>query len=579
MKKERFCDMLRELSVALDILGEDKYKVQAYRRASSSIKASQLKFELDKQPESIRFFEEKLVSLPYVGKKIAAKAIEFINEGVFSEYERVFSKIPISLIELSSVQGLGPKKIRKLWKELGITSFDDLYRCLEDIDCFDRFKKLIGKEAKKIKENVEFLWTSKSEIPAWIVLDLLIGILGDLPFDSPGEGGVLIAGELRRGKETVSQYVPILYTSDTFFDSIIAKIRSNFKYNRLDESGYKIAVFRGGVKRDVVLRFIKYGENDRGWKFIRYTGSENHLLRLQEIASCKDPYFFSSSKFYGLEEKDIYNYFALPFIPPEVRESGEEIDMAADGALPPLVSIDDIVGDFHCHTNASDGWHDIEEVARLAVSKGLKVIAITDHSKSSFMANGLSEDRIIEHIKRIKTADSKIEGIKILAGAEVDILPDGSLDFGDDILSMLDIVVASPHFKLDQTPHDATARIIKAIKNRFTDIIGHPRGRILGKRKGIEIDIREIALCAKIHNVALELNSQWMRLDLDSDALKIVNEVGALVAINSDFHSRKDFLNSFYGVKVARRAMIDKKVCINCWSEDAVAKWLSRKNG
>jgi DNA polymerase (family X) len=306
------------------------------------------------------------------------------------------------------------------------------------------------------------------------------------------------------------------------------------------------------------------------------TLNEYGLFRIKE-GDAKAPQKRGEKPIAAKTEQDIYKSLDLDHIAPELREDRGEIDAAEQRTLPKLIELKDIKADLHAHTNASDGRFTIEQLAQEAKARGYHTIAITDHSKSSVQANGLSPDRLREHIEAIREVAARVKGVTLLAGSEVDIHVDGSLDYGDDLLAELDIVIASPHASLRQDPEKATKRLIAAIRHPLVHILGHPTGRMIGVREGLSPDIPKLVEAAAEHNVALEINANYMRLDLRDSHVRTAVEGGALIAINTDAHSPEhlDFMR--YGILTARRGWLTAPQCINTWSAAKLHKWLKAK--
>jgi DNA polymerase (family 10) len=276
-------------------------------------------------------------------------------------------------------------------------------------------------------------------------------------------------------------------------------------------------------------------------------------------------------------EERVYARLGLPWIAPELREDRGEIKAAEAGALPELITLADLRAELHAHTRASDGLLSIDQLVEAAKAKGFHTIAITDHSKSSVQANGLSPERLREHIKAIRAAGERHRGIRVLAGSEVDILADGRLDYDDELLGELDIVVASPHTALKQTADVATKRLLRAIEHPAVRILGHPSGRIINGRHGLELDMRELVAAAKEHGVALEINANPLRLDLRDSHVRAAMEGGALLSINCDTHDASHLDFARYGVATGRRGWLTAERCVNAWSRERLDRWLERK--
>jgi DNA polymerase (family 10) len=317
-----------------------------------------------------------------------------------------------------------------------------------------------------------------------------------------------------------------------------------------------------------------------------FTGSKEHNVHLREIAIERDMRLNEYGLYEGTEERPqdhgakpvaadteeaIYEALGLSFVPPELREEGVD--------RPPerLIEQGDVRAELHAHTTASDGRLSIDELARCAKERGFHTLAVTDHSKSSVIANGLDEMRLLRHVEAIREADARISGIRLLAGAEVDILPGGRLDYDDEILSQLDVVVASPHASLRQDPTTATARLLAAIRHPLVHILGHPTGRFVGRREGLSPDMNALFEAAAEHDVVLELNANWKRLDLRDSHLRGALAHGVKIAIDTDAHRATDFDNLIYGILTARRAGLEPASCINTWEAEKLHGWLASK--
>jgi DNA polymerase (family 10) len=408
------------------------------------------------------------------------------------------------------------------------------------------------------------------------------------------------AGSLRRGRETIGD-VDILVATDkpgpvhdafAKLDAIeqmlvAGETKSSARVRASVEKG-KFKDKKGGPLVQVDLRTVP--ASSFGAAMLYFTGSKAHNVRLRERAIkkgltlneyglFKDDGKGAAPQSRGVKpvasktEADIYEALDLPYLPPEIREDRGELDA---NETPELVELDDIQCELHAHTRASDGGMPLEELVKQARQRGFHTIAVTDHSKSSIQANGLSVERLLEQIDEVHALAKKTNGIKILAGSEVDIMGDGKLDYDDDILAQLDHVVASPHTVLAQDDQAATKRLIKAIEHPSVRILGHPTGRLIGRREGLSPDMRKVIDAAKANDVALELNAHWHRLDLRDTHLRACVDAGCLIAINCDVHSPSDFDNLRYGILTARRGRVPAELCINTWGVRKLGAWLKR---
>ena len=393
-----------------------------------------------------------------------------------------------------------------------------------------------------------------------------------------GVTNITYAGSLRRGKETIGDIDILASTknkellTDTFCSMPHVK--------KVQAQGDTKCSVRLDNDMQVDLRVVD--EDVFGAALIYFTGSKEHNIALRERANkqacklneyglfCKEEDTLIAAK----QEDEVYAALDLQWLPPEMREDRGEL---ACEATPKLITTEDIRCDLHCHTTASDGRMSIQELAQCAIERGYHTIAVTDHSVSQGQANGLSTSRMKQHMKAIHEVNDAMDHITILAGSEVDILPDGTLDYDDDVLSMLDIVVCSPHAALSQSSSEATKRLLAAIEHPLVHIIGHPTGRIINKRKGLEPDMQTLVQAAAEHNTALEINANSLRLDLRDIHIFAAIQAGAMVSINTDAHRSEDFNQLLYGILTARRGWLTPSACINCFKHDDLQTWLERK--
>lgn len=582
--------LLEETAEMMELLGENRFRVAALQRASRVISG------LGQDLAKIADDREALENIEGVGAKIADKIQEYVRSGRISEHDEYAAKIPPGLLGVLRVPGLGPKTVGLLWREKGVESVADLERIIDDGTILE-LPRMGEKTVDNIKSALAFSKKSGGRTPIGLAAPAADAIVAALE-SAPGVARVMYAGSLRRGRETVGD-IDILASADDaaavgeafrtlpiVADVISAGATKSSVRARLDgdEPGRQI---------QVDLRVVP--DAAFGAALLYFTGSKDHNVRLRERAIARG----LTLNEYGLfpdderasktppqdrgvapvaakTEEAIYKKLGMPYIPPELREGGAELDID-HGAEPDLVTLDAVRAELHAHTTASDGALSIEQLAKEAKRRGFHTIAVTDHSKSQTVANGLSADRLREHVRATHAANEKLKGITILAGAEVDIHADGSLDYDDETLALLDIVVASPHWALSQKPEAATKRLIKAIEHPLVDILGHPTGRLIGKREGLSPDIAEIAAAAAEHNKALEVNAHWLRLDLRDAHVRAAVDAGALVAINCDVHATVDFDNLRFGVQTARRGWLPPEMCVNTWTARRLHAWLKKR--
>jgi len=589
---DEIAERLDEIAAMLELKGENPFKVAAHRRAARALR------DLPEDVRTIAADRKALVAIEGVGEKIAGKIVEYLETGAIAEREALAREIPPTLLEILKAPGVGPKTVRLLWQELGVTSVADLKRALEkgEVETLPRMGK---KTVENIARALDFLERAGGRLPLGVALPLAEAIAEELR-RVEGVAQAQAAGSLRRGRETIGD-VDILVASRK-----PAAVRDAFlalpqRVETLAQGLKKCSIRaqeadpRGGLFTvQVDLRIV---EPERfGAALLYFTGSKDHNVRLRERALAMG---FTLNE-YGLfplrkgergvqgdrprtdqpvaaaTEEEIYEALGLRWIPPELREDAGEFDAAERGPIS-LIERADIRAELHAHTTASDGALSIVELARAAKARGLRVVAVTDHSRSQPVAGGLSPEALGQHVEDVRQAQSLVKGVRILAGSEVDILADGSLDYDDKTLSLLDIVVASPHSGLAQPAEKAAARLIRAIEHPCVDVLGHPTGRLIGRREGLSPDIAAVAAAAREHRVALEVNAHWMRLDLRDAHVRLALEQGALIAVDCDVHREADFENLRYGLLTARRGWLDAGRCVNCFSERKLLEWLSRR--
>ena len=486
------------------------------------------------------------------------------------EFEELRNSIPSGLLDVMRVQGLGPKKVRQLWREAEVVDIATLRKAIDE-GKLDNLPRMGKKTIENISQALAFVEASGDRVrltEAMRIAERITQTLGAIQ----GVTDIAFAGSLRRGKETIGD-IDVLASTDNL-ELLTETFCSMDDVAMVQAKGETKCSVRLATGMQVDLRVVDKGKF--GAAMLYFTGSKEHNIILRERAIKQG----KKLNEYGVEpanisdtEEAIYRNLDLPFIPPEIREDRGELSC---NKTPNLICVQDIRCDLHCHTTASDGHMSIEELAIQAISRGYHTIAVTDHSQSQTQANGLKPDRLRLHLSAIRAVNESMSEITILAGSEVDILPDGSLDYDDDLLAMLDIVVASPHAALSQSPEDATKRLLAAIEHPLVQIIGHPTGRIINKRKGLEPDIPTLVAAALQHKTALEINANSYRLDLRDIHVKAAVEAGAMLSINTDSHRPADFEQLRYGVLTGRRGWLTPENCINCLDHDDLQTWLLR---
>lgn len=577
-----------QIATALELLGENRFKVAANARVARILDdmTRDVGDLVEEDPDTAL---DRLVELDGIGKSTAEKILEFLDTGEVAEHAELLEKVPPGLFDVLDVPGLGPKAVKAMWQELGITSVAEL-KAKIDTPEFAELPRMGAKTIANIKQALAFSERSQDRVPLGKALPLALE-LRDRLREVSGVRRFDYAGSLRRGRETIGDLDFLAVCDDP------AAVRDAFttlpevtQVLAKGETKSSVRLESGKVAMQADLRIVD--EEAYGAALLYFTGSKEHNVRLRERAIQKNLRLNEYGLFEGKEERpqdhgakpvaaaeeaDIYEALGLVYIPPELREDRGELE-GKHGKVPDdLIELDDIRAELHAHTTASDGRLSIEEMAREAKRRGFHTFTVTDHSPSSVIANGLSPDRLRKHIDAVREADAKVGGIKILAGSEVDILADGSLDYDDELLAELDVVVASPHAALRQDPDTATRRLVAAIRHPLVHILGHPTGRLIGRREGLSPHMEELFTAAAEADTALELNANWHRLDLNDSHLRGALALGCKIAIDTDAHDIPHFDFLIYGILTARRAALTPDHCINAWPAKKLHAWLKSK--
>ncbi|HVN55443.1 MAG TPA: DNA polymerase/3'-5' exonuclease PolX [Anaerolineaceae bacterium] len=568
---QQLAETFRLIADLLEIKGEVIYKVLAYRKAADSLE------HMGQSAEEL-WQENRLGEIPGVGKAISEKMDELFSTGQLQFLEKLKAEVPVGLAELLQVPDVGPKKAKMFWKELGVTNVAEL----ETAARAGKLRDLPGmgeKSEARILAGLEALSRRTTRTPlgvAWPFANEIARWLGSLP----GVVAANPAGSLRRMRETVGDLDISAATEDP------APVMDAFIHHPRVIEVFAVGDVKSSVEFDNHLRaqLWLHRPEQYGTALLYATGSKDHNVRLREIAqtmklSLSDRSFLQpdgSEKFYATEE-EVYAVLGLPWIPPELREDRGEIQAAKAGRLPHLIEVKDIVAELHSHSTWSDGQASILEMAQAAQQRGLKAIAITDHSHSLGVTGGMTAEDIRARMAEVREAQAKMgDSFTILQGAEVEIRNDGRLDYPDEVLAELDVVIASLHTGLRQPKEQVTARLIKAIQNPHVDIIGHPTGRLIPDREGADLDMNPVLQAAKESGVALEINANPSRLDLDDIQSRRAIEMGIPLSINTDAHSPDNLDFLMYGVATARRGWVEPQHVINAWPVEKLVQWLKR---
>ena len=574
MDNKAIAGILYETADLLEIDGQDSFRVRSYRNAAQAIEA------LPQQVANLIEEPKKLLEIPGIGKSMLANLQHLFKDGTVEVHAELLKKYRPSMLELLKIQGLGPKTIALIWSAYQVSDLDGVEKLARE-GKIRTLPRMGEKHEQKLLKAIE----DYRRIGGRFLLDTAEELAGKLVEHlraAPGVEKVNAAGSLRRGRETVGD-LDILVTGKACAEP---EMRQKIVEHLLRFAGLMEVIAQGenkisfrqrnGMQVDVRL----LPPESFGAAMQYFTGSKAHNVALRQRA-LKMGYTLSEYSLADLEtekpvagksEEEIYAKLKLDFIPPELRENLGEIDAAASHELPQLLELSDIRGDVHMHTVETDGRNTIEEMAETARARGYQYMAITDHSKNLAFANGLTDERALAHIERIRAAEKKMKGIRIFAGIEVDILTDGTLDLSDSVLEQMDIVIASVHSQFNQDRDTMTARLQKAIANPNTSIIGHPTGRLLLRRDAYPLDLDKVLQAAAQHRVAMELNAYPDRLDLCDIHLRMAKQHGVKIVINTDSHHTSHLEKLHFGVTQARRAWLTKDDVLNTLPPQEFAK-------
>ena len=630
MTNRDISEVFRAIGSLLQIRGDDAFRARIYDRAADIIEDFPHELAATStQPDTPRYDPkalEQLRATPGIGKAIQDKTVEILETGRCKFYDELAEETGTGILEVLKLRGIGIKTASRFYHEFGVRSFEDFQALLESGQL--RGIKGIGRKTlRMITESLAFHIEQKKQRPLWSVLPIVQQIVESLA-QFVAEGWITrepeVTGDLRRHEETCrsieliieckdesvfqfengtltpplqsllevfsqTQFGPAYLatdspeTSENPGSSIIFK--TDFGETRQIQYVYdadtttlieKSQDALPGDGRDALPAIQFYIDQDfpvsiylssaatyESTLFLT-TATDEHLAALTEIKPSGSEINFNATR--NLTETEIYNRFGVPYIPPELRQDETSVAAAKDNALPNLVEFTDLRGDLHAHTDWSDGRHTLQDMVAAAKAEGLEYFAITDHSVSSTVANGLNQTRLLAQVAQVRELDAQTEGITVFAGSEVDIRRHGELDFPDEVLAQLDIVVASVHSHFTLTEAEMTKRIIRAIENPFVTIIGHPTGRMLGYRPMYALNIEEVIAAAAENNTVLEINASLSRLDLDSQFVRMAKSAGVLLSVNTDAHGIGQLPRRRFGLNVARRGWLTKAEVINTYT-------------
>jgi DNA polymerase (family X) len=583
MDNKQIARILRDTAQLLEIDGAIIGRYRSYERAAELI---------DSLPESVEQLvkePEKLEELPGIGERMVEHLQEIVKTGDYSLRKKLLKKYPATILDVLQLQSLGPKKVAFLWSNFKAATVADVEKLARE----EKLRDLPGfgeKSEQNILKAVQVFKKSTGRFLISTAEDAALAIAGHIKKAGKGVDSVTPAGSLRRGKETVGDLDLLVTLADGFTSQkhVDALAEHILKFPDIDQKlahGENKVSFTLSNGLQVDVRLLE--KENFGAALMYFTGSKEHNVTLRgranDMGLTLNEYALATLKgekpVAGRTEEEIYAKLKLDYIPPELRENTGEIAAAEQHKLPHLVTLKDMKGDLQMHSTASDGKNSIEEMAEAARKLGHEYIAITDHSKAVTVANGLDEKRAAAHIKKIHSLREKDLGIRVLAGAEVDILKDGQLDYSEGILSQLDVVVCSVHSYMNLDRAEMTKRLLAAIENPYAQIIAHPTGRLLLRRDAFDYDMeRVLDACAK-YGVAMECNSYPDRLDLKDVYLRMCKERGVKVVISTDAHTTTNLSFIRYGVTMARRGWLEKKNVINTMPCDEFLAALRPKPG
>lgn len=557
ISNEKIGALFENIAALLEIENANPYRIRAYRNAARTVRAF--------APEIATVIRkgDRLPKLPGIGQDLSAKIEEIVNTGGCALLNRLRGDVPPSLIGLLSIPGLGPRKVKHLYQDLGVETVEQLYTAARR----DRVRRIHGfgkRTQEKLLHALEARAAFGRRVPlanATTTAQSIAEYLRKLP----GVKKVTVAGSIRRMRDTVGDLDFLVAAKQP--DRLMTWFIGYPDVAEVLDRGHTrtSVVLRTGFQVD--LRVVE--ESAYGSALVYFTGSKAHGIAIRQRARRRGLKISEYGVFRGLtriageSEEDVYGALGLSLIPPEMRENRGEVEAAANGHLPRLIELSDLKGDLHAHTNATDGSNSLGEMAQAARAVGLEYLAITDHSRNLRVAHGLGINDLLRQIDRIDALNTHLEGITLLKGIEVDILENGELDFPDEVLAQLDVTVIAVHSHFDLPKDRQTRRLLRALERPYPVILAHPLGRLIGEREAIAVDMDAVMTTAKRVGCYLELNAQPKRMDIFDILCRQAMEKGVLICINSDAHRAADFGYLHYGIGQARRGWLEKKDVVN----------------
>ncbi|QMU29590.1 DNA polymerase/3'-5' exonuclease PolX [Adhaeribacter radiodurans] len=562
MKNKEIIRTFRLAVSLLELHDENPFKIRTYSNAVANLE------RVDVALESLQTSD--LEHLEGIGKSIASKIFELNQTGSFPELDALLAATPPGVVDMLRIKGIGPKKIRVIWKELGVETAEDLLQACEN-NQIAALKGFGAKTQETIKNGLLYSESSKGKVH-YATIEKYANEFVSFLQTNLHTNLVAVAGEVRRRLEIIETMLFIAAPQDPLQVPILLQQRPELQFDEVKSGPF---VWRGQETQTGVRVEIKIVPADSFYNALfQYTGATAHLSSLYNDTDCLLQ-LVNQHKF--TSEEEIYQKAGLAYIEPELREGAQEIALARENRLPKLIADEDLQGILHNHTTYSDGAHTLATMATYCRDQGYHYLGICDHSKAAFYANGLVEHRVKEQHREIDQLNGQMKPFRIFKGIEADILADGSLDYNHEVLSTFDFVVASIHSNLKMEEKKATERLLGAIQNPFTTILGHPTGRLLLQREGYPIDYKTVIDACAFYKVIIEINANPWRLDLDWRWVDYALSQGVLLSINPDAHSTSGYHDMHYGVQVARKGGLTKEMTFNAWPLEKVAHYFEER--
>ncbi len=554
MENKTIARTLRLLSQLMELHDENPFKVKSVANAA---------FKVDKLPYPIASKTlDQIEQIDGLGKSIAGKIWEIIESNSLFDLSDLLNKTPPGIVEMMRIKGLGPKKILVIWKELGIENVGELYYACNENRLIEA-KGFGLKTQEEIKKTIEFNMASNGRFLYAQVESFAEALLDKIKTEIKPEH-VLLTGQYRRRSEIIDSLDLIVVKE--LDDTILKKLES-WDIGILEILGNQV---KFQTEQGIIVQLHFVNNNELGWELILKTGNQEHVEILKSMLKGVD--------LYAKTESEIYELAGIPYIEPELREGDNEFKLIKSNSLPQLIEYSDLRGSLHNHSTWSDGVHTLEEMALFCKNElKLEYLGICDHSKSAFYANGLNETRISAQQREIDELNKKLSPFRIFKGIESDILYDGSLDYSDEVLGSFDFIVASVHSVLNMNELKATERLIKAIENPYTTILGHPTGRLLLSRSGYPIDHKKVIDACAANQVIIEINANPLRLDLDWRWHQYAISKGVMLSINPDAHRKEGFNDMKFGTLIARKGGLSKENCLNAMNFEQISIFFEQK--